>query len=277
MSEQGRTPSAQPARTGIPSWNPAQRPLVGTVHDPASRSVTVRRRRGRWLTVGVPTVLGGTFGITSFMVLGVSSLIGGAGLLAPLLAGLGIGVVVGAGTAFLLRNRGHAPARLSSARTDIPAGTLPVLEKMVKSTKHEHRRLSRMRRGRPDPLVKPVLDRAELLLQRVNALVGSPSLQSRRTSDADMLMLEGIADRYVPELVRALEDTAGFLAPAAGEAREEAVANLNSIDRQLGSLSEELDRIERDAVARVSRSLDVHSEFLRLRLPNQGGDPLEGR
>lgn len=258
-----------------PAWGPPGDPLVGTVHAPLSTAVAVPRRRGRWLTTVVPTVLGGTFGISSFMVLGVSSLIGGAGLLAPLLAGLGVGVVVGGGTAFLLRNRTQKPVRLGA--TELPAGTRAALEKIVHSTKHQRRSLTRMRRAKPGPAVRPVLNRAELLLQRINALVGSAALQSRRASDDDVLMLEGMAARYVPELVRALEDTAGFLSPVTGEAREKALTNLQSIDQQLAALGEELDRIEHDLVAGVTRSLDVHFEFLRRRLPDQAADPFEDR
>ncbi|MGO3479736.1 MAG: hypothetical protein ACTIOA_16360 [Brachybacterium tyrofermentans] len=266
-----------PGAGGRPPWSPAGGPpLVGTVHAPFSTAMALPRRRGRWLTTVVPSVLGGTFGISSFMVLGVSSLIGGAGLLAPLLAGLGVGVVVGGGTAFLLRNRPQKPVRLSGA-AELPAGTRTALEKIVRSTKHERRRLSRMRRSRPGPAVKPVLNRAEVLLQRINALVGSAALQSRRSSDEDMLMLEGMAARYVPDLVHALEDTVGFLSPVTGEAREKALENLQSIDRQLAALGDELDRIEHAVVAGVTRSLDVHSEFLKRRLPDPGADPFEDR
>ncbi|WP_193105449.1 hypothetical protein [Brachybacterium sp. FME24] len=235
------------------------------------------RRRGRWLTVVVPSVLGGTIGISSFLVLGVSSLIGGAGLLAPVLAGLGVGVVVGGGAAFLLRNRRQGPVRLNTARAEMPVGTRPVLEKIVRSTKQESRRLSRMRRRRPGPAVKPVLNRAESLLQRIDSLVDSAPMQARRASDQDMLMLEGTAARYVPDLVSALEDTIGFLSSVTGEAQERALTNLHSIDQQLTALGEELDRIERDAVEGVTRSLDVHSEFLRLRLPDQSASPFEDR
>lgn len=239
--------------------------------------MTVPRRRGRWLTVGVPTVLGGSVGIGSFLLLGVSSLIGGAGLLAPLVAGLGIGVIVGGGTGLLLRNRRPSPVRLSKASGDMPGGTRPLLESIVRSTKHQRRHLARMRRRAPGPTVTPVLNRAESLLHRVNALVGSASLQSRRPSDDDVLMLEGMADRYIPDLVRALEDTIGILTSAPGEAREQAVANLSSVDQQLLALGEEVDRIEGEIVTGVTRSLDVHSEFLRRHLPDQGGNPIIGR
>ncbi|APX33579.1 hypothetical protein BH708_13620 [Brachybacterium sp. P6-10-X1] len=239
--------------------------------------MTVPRQRGRWLTVGVPTVLGGSVGIGSFLLLGVSSLIGGAGLLAPLVAGLGIGIVVGGGAGLLLRNRKPGPVRLTRAAGEMPGGTRPVLEKVVRSTKQERRRLARMRRRASGPVVTPVLNRAETLLHRVDALVGSAALQTRRPSDSDLLMLEGMADRYVPDLMGALEDTVGFLTPRPSEAREQALTNLGSIDRQLVALGAEVDRIEGEIITGVSRSLDVHSEFLRRHLPDQYRDPLADR
>lgn len=54
---------------------------------PRSRAVSRRpsgpRWRGRWLTVNVPDVLGRAFGISTFAILGLVSLIGGTGILAP--------------------------------------------------------------------------------------------------------------------------------------------------------------------------------------------------
>ncbi|MBP2380882.1 hypothetical protein [Brachybacterium sacelli] len=250
---------------------------MGQVHAPVSTKLTMPRRRGRWLTVGVPTVLGGIVGISSFLVLGVGSLIGGAGLLAPLAAGLGVGLVVGGGTGFLLRDRAPRPVRWSAASGEVPAGTRPLLEKIVRSTKLQRRRLARMRRRRPTRAVRPVLHRAESLLQRINSLVGSESLQSRRPSDEDVMVLEGMARRYVPDLVSALEDTVGFLGPFTGSARDEAFANLTSIDHQLQELGTRLDRIEGDVIAGVTRSLDVHSEFLRRHLHDRSADSLLDR
>ena len=45
----------------------------------------------------------------------------------------------------------------------------------------------------PRCAVKPVLNRADALLQRINSLMGSTTLQSRRPSDADVMVLEGMA------------------------------------------------------------------------------------
>jgi uncharacterized membrane protein len=294
MSTQNRPPhrrsapsrpgSGAPRGTGAPwsktpprAWPPGQGPLEGTIHAPRSKGVTVPRRRGRWLTVGVPVVLAGVFGISGFVVLGVSSLIGGAGLLTPLLAGLGIAALVGGGSGFLLRNRSPRPVRLSRASAEIPAGTRTMLEKIVKDSRQQRRRLQKMQRRARGPALSQILRRAETLLLRIDALLGSPAIQSRRASDADVMMLEGMADRYVPDLVDALEDSVGFLAPTTTEAaRSRAIENLHSIDEQLGVLGSRLDKLENDTVAGVRRSLDVHSEFLRARFADSE-DPLLDR
>ena len=272
----GASPGA--AAGGTPPWSAANGPLEGTIHAPRSRSLARPRRRGRWLTVGVPTVLGGTFGLGSFLVLGVSSLVGGAGLLSPLLAGLGIALVVGGGTRFLLRNPSTRPARLQLNPGEIPTGTRAMLEKIVKDSHQQRRRLLRIRRRVRGPAVTPILDRAETLLLRIDALLGSATLQTRRSSDADMMMLEGMADRYVPELIDALESTVGFLLPGTTEpARTQAARNLRSIDAQLVALDTSIDRLEQDVVDGVTRSLDIHSEFLRARLPTDDAGPMPGR
>ena len=91
------------------------------------------------------------------------------------------------------------------------------------------------------------------------------------------MALEGMADRYIPDLVDALESTVGFLSPSTPEAaRDKAIANLESIDQQLDVLSEGIDRIENDIVSGVTRSLEVHSEFLRNRFADDRRDPLTG-
>lgn len=299
MNQQSRpSKDQQPTRRDHPSWGvgapagagrpwnsiPVRRapsaaasPREGKILAPRSKEVAPPRPRGRWLTVGVPVVLGGMLGISSFIVLGVSSLVGGAGLIAPLLAGVGVGAVAGGGTAFLLRNRKPKPARLSAAGGEMPVGTRTMLEKIVKSTTRQRRRLARMRRRKPNPAVKPVLNQADVLLQRINSLMGSATLQSRRPSDGDVRMLEGMAERYIPDLVDSLEDTVGFLAPPTGTAREKAFANLQSIDQQLGALGDDIERIEDDVVSGVTRSLDVHSEFLKTRLSARQRDPLIDR
>src|SRR5699024_12491913 len=117
--------------------------------------------RGR--SAGRPSVRGGMFGISGFIVLGGGSLVGGAGRVAALLAGRGIGVVVGGGSAGLLRSRRPQPVRLSAAGAEMPMGTRTMLEKIVKSTTRQRRQLARVRRKRPDPAVKPVLNRADAM------------------------------------------------------------------------------------------------------------------
>ena len=285
-SPQRRTPglgaaSSRPGATSRPglrapappapgSWAAGTAPLEGTVHAPRSRAVSVPRRRGRWLTVGVPVVLAGAFGIGSFMVLGVSSLVGGAGLLTPFLAALGIAAVVGGGTGFLLRNRRPKPVRLGRTAEEVSAGTRAMLEKIVKDSAHGRRRIHRMRRTVHGTTERHLLDRAETLLLRVDALLGTAALQSRRASDPDVMLLEGMTERYVPELVGALEGTVGFLGgTSTQDTRARASENLQRIDEQLAVLDGRLDRLEREIVTGVSRSLDVHSEFLRARFAEQ--------
>ncbi|WP_241237325.1 hypothetical protein [Brachybacterium saurashtrense] len=269
--------TAQEPWSRLPPPSPPPRsPLEGTIHAPRSKALRVPRRRGRWLTVGVPVVLAGMLGISSFLVLGVSSLVGGAGLLTPFLAGLGVAAVTGGGSAFLLRNRRPSPvAPPRGAPAEMPAGTRVLVEKVVKDSRRQQRRVQHLERRARGGAVTPILRRAETLLLRVEALMGSAALQSRRASDADVMMLEGMAERYLPELVDALEDTAGFLTPTTTEsAREQALANLHSIDQQLAVLGGRLDRLEDDVVSGVTRSLDVHSEFLRARFSEDSADPL---
>ena len=285
-SPQRRTPglgaaSSRPGATSRPglrapappapgSWAAGTAPLEGTVHAPRSRAVSVPRRRGRWLTVGVPVVLAGAFGIGSFMVLGVSSLVGGAGLLTPFLAALGIAAVVGGGSGFLLRNRRPKPVRLGRTAEEVSAGTRAMLEKIVKDSAHGRRRIHRMRRTVHGATERHLLDRSETLLLRVDALLSTAALQSRRSSDPDVMLLEGMTERYVPELVGALEGTVGFLGgTSTQDTRARASENLQRIDEQLAVLDGRLDRLEREIVTGVSRSLDVHSEFLRARFAEQ--------
>lgn len=285
-SPQRRTPglgaaSSRPGATSRPglrapappapgSWAAGTAPLEGTVHAPRTRAVSVPRRRGRWLTVGVPVVLAGAFGIGSFMVLGVSSLVGGAGLLTPFLAALGIAAVVGGGSGFLLRNRRPKPVRLGRTAEEVSAGTRAMLEKIVKDSAHGRRRIHRMRRTVHGATERHLLDRSETLLLRVDALLSTAALQSRRASDPDVMLLEGMTERYVPELVGALEGTVGFLGgTSTQDTRARASENLQRIDEQLAVLDGRLDRLEREIVTGVSRSLDVHSEFLRARFAEQ--------
>lgn len=224
--------------------------------------------------MGVPTVLGGAFGISTFVILGLGSLIGGAGILAPALGGLGVALVVGGGTGFLLRNRRPKKVRLIAADAEMPEGTRAMLEKVARASTQQRRRIVDVRRRASTPAAKTALNRADSLLQRIGALLGSESMQSRAPSDGDVMMLEGMADRYIPDLIDALDENLGFLSSFEGGARETAVANLESIDQQLEVLGEGIERIEADVVSGVSRSLEVHSEFLKTRFSAQRVNPL---
>jgi hypothetical protein len=246
------------------------RPIV---HGPQGTQVARRRRRGRWLTTGLPWALGVVFGTSSFVVLGVASLIGGSGLLVPLLAGLGVGVVLGGGTALLLRNRRPARARRLPADAEMADGTRSTFTTILQATAKERKHIAQVDRpGLPAP-VRPTLARAESLLERIDTLLNSSALQSRRAYDPDVLMLEGMATRYVPDLVESLDDTLGFLASFDG-GREAAAANVEIIDQQLTVLDDRITRIEADVVGGLSRSLDVQREFLTRHVAEKVENPL---
>jgi hypothetical protein len=86
-------------------------------------------------------------------------------------------------------------------------------------------------------------------------------------------MLEGMATRYVPDLVESLDDTLGFLASFDG-GREAAAANVEIIDQQLTVLDDRITRIEADVVGGLSRSLDVQREFLTRHVAEKVENPL---
>ncbi|WP_341854116.1 hypothetical protein [Brachybacterium sp. GPGPB12] len=173
-----------------------------------------------------------------------------------------------------MRNRRPRPTRLGRSTEEISSGTRAMLEKIVKDSTQRRRRIHRMRRRIQGPTEKRLLDRAETLLLRVDAPLGSAALQSRRASDPDVILLEGMTERYVPELVGALEDTVGFLTPGSTEdTRARAAGNLRRIDERLAVLDGRLDRLEHEVVSGVSRTLDVHSEFLRARFSEPSADP----
>ncbi|MEE1650307.1 hypothetical protein V1260_05825 [Brachybacterium sp. J144] len=280
MADRRGAPRGAPWRRGTPSAPsgrpipPLGGPLEGTIHAPRTRAVARPRRRGRWLTVGVPVVLGGSLGVSAFMVLGVAALIGGAGLVGPALAGLGIAGVIGGGTHLLVRNRGPRRTLQVAASASMPTGTRTALEAILRTSRTQQRRITKVRRQVRHPAVRELTDRADLLLRRIGALLATESMQSRRPSDDDVMLLEGMAERYIPDLVEALENTAGFLATDREEAAARAQANLRSVESQLASLDAALDRVEDDLIAHVTRSLDVHSAFLDQRLASRSADPL---
>jgi hypothetical protein len=156
----------------------------------------------------------------------------------------------------------------------VSGGTREVLERILAADETTR---TRVRELRPQASAAPaaeVLDDIDSLLTRIDALVGAEQLQALRPSSGEVTMLEGISTRYVPDLVDAAADILGFLRTFAGSAREEALANLASIDRQLAVLAEGVERIESDLVGGVSHSLEVHSEFLRRRFADQHLDPI---
>ncbi|MGP9602347.1 hypothetical protein ACT3SY_05930 [Brachybacterium sp. AOP42-E1-35] len=251
-------------------WGPIQKPLEGKVHSPASKAVG-RPRRSPLVRFGAPLLLGGLAAIAT-VVLGLGTAV--AGPLLVLAAAAGIGVVTLGGSALAL----NAPRRSEDERpvldASVTGSTRTVLEQILQADAETRERSARLRPRATVPGATRVLDDVDSLVTRIDALVGSEQLQSLRPSAAEVTMLEGIACRYVPELVGAAEDTLDFLQTFAGSARQEALDNLESIDQQLGVLAEGVEQIESDIVGGVSRSLEVHSEFLRTRFADQHLNPI---
>ena len=250
-------------------WGPVQKPLEGKVHSPASRGVG-RPRRSPLVRVGAPVLLGGLAAIAT-VVVGLGTAL--AGPLLVLGAAAGVGALTLGGSALVLNAPRRAPEPALLGET-VPEGTRAVLERILEADATTRARVTRLRPQAVVPAATEVLDDVESLLTRIDALVGSEQLQSLRPSSGEVTMLEGMASRYVPELIDAASDTLGFLQTFEGSARQEALDNLGSIDRQLNVLAEGVEQIERDIVGGVSRSLEVHSEFLRTRFADQHLNPI---
>lgn len=252
-------------------WGPVQKPLQGTVHSPASKAVGLPRR-SPLVRFGAPVLLGGLAAVLT-LVVGLST--GLAGPLLALAAAAGVGVVTLGGSGALL----NAPRRDQGTRptldASVPDGTRAVLEKILVADATTRERIAQLRPSASStPSAATVLDDVDTLVTRIDALVSAEQLQSQRPSSGEVTMLEGIACRYVPDLVDAASDTLGFLQTFEGSARQEALDNLESVDRQLNVLAEGVEQIESDIVGGVSRSLEVHSEFLRTRFADQHLNPI---
>ncbi|MDN5901209.1 MAG: hypothetical protein L0H74_14220, partial [Brachybacterium sp.] len=252
-------------------WGPLQQPLQGTVHSPTSKAVG-RPRRSPLVRFGAPVLLGGLAAVLT-LVVGLGT--GLAGPLLALAAAAGVGVVTLGGSGALL----NAPHRDQDERpvldASVPDSTRAVLSTILESDTTTREQIAQQRpRTGGAPSATTVLDDVDALVTRIDALVATEQLQSLRPSAAEVTMLEGIACRYVPDLVEAASDTIGFLQTFEGSARQEALENLGSIGQQLNVLEEGVEQIEADLVGGVSRSLEVHAEFLRTRFADQHLNPI---
>ncbi|WP_114853130.1 hypothetical protein [Brachybacterium sp. YJGR34] len=254
-------------------WGPRETPLEGAVHRPAGLDVTRSGTSGRGLAVllGVPLLLGGLAGAaTLLLVLGT----GLAGPLLALMAAAGVGVVAAGGSGAALRVLRRAPAQAPVLAGEVTGSTRETLERILRADEVTRQRVAELRPRASNASATRVLDEATALVTRIDALVGSEQLQSMRSSSGEIMMLEGMASRYLPELLDAAEDILGFLQTFAGTAREEALENLDRVIEQIAVLAEGVEQIETDIVGGVSRSLDVHSEFLRARFADHHVDPM---
>ena len=151
----------------------------------------------------------------------------------------------------------------------MPEGTRALLEGAVSTAMNQRRRIAELNRRSTPHAARPVLARADALLVRIDALMRTEAVQSRRPYDEDVMLLEGMSARYVPELLGAVEDNLGFLSSSAPGSQDQALQNLQVIDEQLAALNDGVDRIESQVVGGAARSLDVQREFLRTRLGTQ--------
>lgn len=246
------------------------------VHPPQRTGADVQRpgRVRRLLRLGVPTLSGAAVA-ASTMLLGLGNVF--AGPLDTVVVGLGLGAVAASGTGLLLRRRRHpqdTSAPLASADEEIRPRTRDLLERTADVGAGTRDRLDALRRTTTEPRARQVLADTGALVDRIDALARSDDLRQRAAHDGSLAMLEGMATRYIPDLVEATEQNVEFLATFTGSAREEAVANLASIDRQLDVLGEGLEQIEQDVVSGATRSLEVHAEFLRHRFAAQQLPPI---
>ncbi|MGO2537255.1 MAG: hypothetical protein ACTIMA_08550 [Brachybacterium tyrofermentans] len=251
-------------------WGPVEKPLEGTVHGPASSAVG-RPRRPFLVSVGLPVLAGGLVG-AACLVLGLGTAL--VGPLAALGIAVGAGVIVAGGSGAALRALRPSGPQPPTIEGGASGTTVRMLEETSSATSALRRRTTELRRGASDPKVGLVLEHVESLLRRIDAVTGSETIRAQRPYEGEVTMLEGMATRYLPELVDAAEDLGGFLATFRGAARQEALDNLEDVDQQLTVLGEGLEQIESGIVAGVSRSLEVHAEFLRTRFADQHLNPI---
>ncbi len=252
-------------------WGPRQQALEGTVRPPTGSAVGPVHRS--WLVrLGSPVVAGGLAALATVVV------VLGTGLGGPLLAlaaAAGIGILALGGTGIAVNRPIGTVQERHVLDASVLSSTREVLERILEADAATRDKLAPLRpQASSTPAAALVLEDVDSLLTRIDALVGTEALQALRPSAGEVTMLEGIACRYVPELVDAAEDTIGFLRTFAGTARRDALANLESVRAQLSVLAEGVERIEGDLVGGVSRDLEVHAEFLRARFADQHLNPI---
>ena len=233
----------------------------------------------------------------SGVLLGATSAVLGLGSFAGAVGVAGIAVVAGGAMAtavgVFLHAVSPAPRLLVTTSEEVNESTANILENVLNSTREVRQKLEEWRGelpqiernmrapggagaasgggailGRFGGASRPaeVLDQLAGILTRIEGLAQTEAVQERDPSDGDLLMLEGIACRYIPELMDAVDDTFDFLAKFSGDALKDVQNNLETIHSEFGVMSETLEQLEQDVVRGVSHSLEVHSEFMRRRL-----------
>lgn len=237
------------------------------------------------------------FAGASGVLLGATSAVLGLGSFAGAVGVAGVAVAAGGAMAtavgVFLHAVSPAPSLLVTTSEEVNESTAALLENVLNSTRDVRQKLEEWRgelpqiernmraqggagaasggdatSGRYGGGSRPaeVLDQLAGILTRIEGLAQTEAVQERDPSDGDLLMLEGIACRYIPELMDAVDDTFDFLAKFSGGALKDVQNNLETIHSEFGVMSETLEQLEQDVVRGVSHSLEVHSEFLRSRL-----------
>lgn len=204
---------------------------------------------------GLGNTLGGSIGVT--------------------VVALGAGVIMFVGVRVLMSAVTPAPALLVPTSANINEQTSALLERVLQQTSENREKLdSWMTRTGEAGRTYDVVMQARGLTTRIETLAQSDVIQGRDPYDGTLAMLDGIATRYLPELMENLDDTIDFINKFSGQAQQDALANLSAVSEQLGSLGEALEKVERDIVKGTTHSLDVHAEFLRQRLAQGSTSPI---
>lgn len=218
-------------------------------------------------------------GVAGLLTASISAVVGlGSSIAGPIgvaVAAVGAGALMFGGTRLVMTAVTPEPALLVSSGEDLNEQTAALLERVLQATVKNRDTLTTWQgRTQPEGRAHDVISVAQDLTNRIETLAQSEVIQRREPFDGTLGMLDGIATRYLPELMENLDDTIEFINKFSGSARQDALNNLDALNEQLGILGEALEKVERDIVKGTTHSLDVHSEFLRTRLKKSSSSPI---
>ncbi|MDJ1370613.1 YtxH domain-containing protein [Gulosibacter molinativorax] len=187
------------------------------------------------------------------------------GIVWPL--GVGIGAAVGVGAGLLLAPTAPSKLEIVHATPVTVEDSLNAVLDSVTAMSNTMRRLQ----SRPLWANSGVDERINQLLGRVRSLAMLPELRSRKQVDGDVHMLYVIGTDYLPTVVNhAIENDRMHSSFSGASSRAQVEQNVQSLDDQLGVLSEVLDRIENDIARGKTQSIQEHAAFLKMRFEQSG-------